>query len=103
MSRKASRHSLVRVKRLAPKVRRGPESPKLGGEVDPITISDESRDGPCSTGDRAVDKVTKVPRVEGQTPWPIGLHSVEEEKKKTEEEQRRRKEEKQKKEEEEEE
>ena len=45
--------------------------------------------------DHIVDKGTEVPRVEGRTPWPIGLHSIEEEKKKkTEEEQRRRKEEK---------
>jgi len=81
-----------------------PESPKLGGEGDPITISDESRDGLRSTGDHAVDKGTEVPRVEGRTPWPIGLHTIKEDKKKkNEEDQRRRREEEKKKEEEEEE
>ena len=75
----------------------GPESPKLGGEGDPITISDESEEGPPSTGDRVSDKEAKVPQNEGRTPWPIGLHAVEEEKRKKNEEEQRRKEEEEKK------
>ena len=76
------------------------ESPKLGGEGDPITISDESGDGPHLTGGHATDKWVKIPQVEGWTPWLIGLHTVEEEKKKkNEEEQRKSKEEERKKEE----
>ena len=62
-----------------------PESPKLGGEGDPITISDESEDGPRSTDDCAADKGVKTPQVEGRTPWPTELCVVEEEKKKDEE------------------
>ncbi|XP_021315163.1 caldesmon-like [Sorghum bicolor] len=79
-----------------------PKPPKSGGEGDPITISDEFEDGPRSTGARVTDKGVKTPQVRGRTPWPIGLHSIEEEKKrKNEEEQQKRREEEKKKEEEE--
>jgi hypothetical protein len=47
----------------------------LGGEGDPITISDES----------GVKRV-KTPQVEGRTLLPTGLHVIEEEKKKKDEE-----------------
>jgi len=69
---------------------------------DPITISDESGDGPRSSGARVTDKGVETPQVEGPTPWPIGLHSVEQGKKRKnkEEQQKRREEEKMKKEEE---
>ena len=56
---------------------------------DPITISDVSGDGPRLTDARATDKGVETPQVEGRTPWPIGLHSVEEKRKKDEEEQRK--------------
>ena len=59
-----------------------PESPKLGGEGDPIIISDESRDGLPPSGDRVAAEGAKVPRVEGRTPLPTGLHAVKEQKKK---------------------
>ena len=36
-----------------------------------------------------MDKGVKTPQIEGWTPWPIGLHSVEEKKKKDEEEWRK--------------
>jgi hypothetical protein len=69
---------------------------------DPITISDESKGDPRSSGGRSVDEKVEAPQTEGWTPWPIGLHSVEEEReKKNEEEQRKRREEEKKKEEEE--
>jgi hypothetical protein len=77
----------------------------LGGEDDLITISDESGDGPRSTGDHVADKGIETPQVEGQTPWPTGLRVIKEEKKKKDEEDQMRKkeeEEKKKKEEEEE-
>ena len=66
-----------------------PEPPKLGGVGDPITISDESGDGPRLTCARATDKGVETPQVKGRTPWPIGLHSIEEKKKKDEEERRK--------------
>jgi len=59
---------------------------------DPITISDESGDGPRSIGAHVADNGVETPRVEGRAPWPIGLHSVEEKKKKDDEEWRRREE-----------
>jgi len=67
----------------------------LGGEGDPITISDESGGGSHSTSDHTTDERAEAPRFEGRMPWPIGLHSIEEEKKRKneEEEQRRRREE----------
>jgi len=58
-----------------------PEPPKSGGVGDHITISDESGDGPRSTGARVTDKGVEIPQVEGWTPWPIGPHSIEEAKK----------------------
>ena len=61
----------------------------MGGEGDPITISDESRDSPCLTGDRVADKSVETPQVVGRTPWPIGLHTIDEEKKKKNEEEQR--------------
>ena len=54
-----------------------PEPPRSGVEVDPITISDGSG------GEVEASLVTK------RTPWPIGLHSVEEQRKKEEEERER--------------
>jgi len=74
-----------------------PESTKLGGEGDPINISDGFGDGPQSMGDRVVDKGAEIPQVEGQTPWPTGLRAIEVEKKKNEEEQKRKEEEEEKK------
>jgi len=59
-----------------------PEPPKSWGVGDPITISDESGDSPRSTGAHVADKGVETPKAEGRTPWPIGLHSVEEKKKK---------------------
>ena len=47
---------------------------------DPITISDEPG---------APDKGVETPRVEGRTPWHIGLHYIEEKKRKDEEEKRK--------------
>jgi len=66
-----------------------PEPPKSGEMGDPITISDESGDGPRLTDTHATDKGVETLQVEGQTPWPIGLHSVEEKRKKDEEERRK--------------
>jgi len=72
-----------------------PETPKSGGVGDPITISDESGGGPYSTGTHVTNEGVETPQVKGRTPWPIGLHSVEEAKKrKDEEEQHKRKKEK---------
>ena len=65
-----------------------------GGVGDPITICDESRGSLYSTGTRVMDEMVETPQVKGRTPWPIGLHSVEEAKKrKDEEEQQKRREE----------
>jgi len=106
--RKLPCHPLDKTKCLAPKVGRDPsESPTVGGEGDPITISDEFGDGPRLTGARVLYKRVETPQVKGRMPWPILLHSIEEEKKKkkkkNEEEQRKRREDEKKKEEEEEE
>jgi len=40
-----------------------PESPKLGGEGDTITISDESVEGLPSSGDHVTTEGTEIPRV----------------------------------------
>jgi len=72
----------------------------MGEKGDRITISDESRGGPHLSCTRVTDERVETPQVKGRTPWPIGLHSVEEEKKKkNKEEQSRREEEGKKKEE----
>ena len=70
-----------------------PKPPKSGGMGDPITISDESGDGLRLTVARTTDKGVETPHVEGRTPWPIGLHFVEEKRKKDEEERRKEEEE----------
>ena len=70
-----------------------PEPSKSGGVGDPITFSDESGDGPCSIDAPAMDKGVETPPVGGRTPWPIGLHSIEEKKKKEDEVEQRKEEE----------
>ena len=66
-----------------------PELPQSGGVEDPITVSDGSGgDRPpmdvCTAGEEV-----EAPPVMEQTPWPIGLHFVEERRKKEEEERER--------------
>ena len=63
-----------------------PEPAKLGGMGDPITVSDESGGGLYSTGTRVTDEGVETTQVKGWTPWPIGLHFVEEAKKRKDEE-----------------
>ena len=61
-----------------------PKPPRSGEMGDPITISDESGDNPRSADVRAMGKGVESPLVVGRTPWPIGLHSIEENRKKDE-------------------
>ena len=66
-----------------------PEPPRSGVEEDPITISDGS-DGDGSSKDvHPMDEEVKASPTTKRTPWPIGLHSVEEQRKKEEEERER--------------
>jgi len=55
---------------------------------DPITISDGSGGDRLSRDARTVDEEVEASPVAKRTPWPIGLHSVEERRKKEEEEER---------------
>ena len=63
-----------------------PEPPRSGGEGDPITISDGSGGDRLSKDVRSMDEEVVASPVAKRTPWPIGLHSVEEKRKKEEEE-----------------
>ena len=66
-----------------------PEPPRSGGEGDPSTISGGSGDDWLSKGARSMDVEVEASPVAKRTPWPIGLHSVEEKRKKEEEEHER--------------
>ena len=67
-----------------------PESPRLGVEGEPITISDTSDGNEASGGARPMEEETSISHVVGRTPWPAGLRTLEEQKKKEEEERRER-------------
>ena len=63
-----------------------PEPPRSGVEAEPITISDGSGgDGP-SMGTCPMDEEVEASATARRTPWPIGLHSIEQQRKKEEEE-----------------
>jgi len=66
-----------------------PEPPRSRVEGDPITISDGSSGGRLSKDARSTDEEVEASPVAKRTPWPIGLHSVEEKRKKEEEERER--------------
>jgi len=66
-----------------------PEPPRSGVEGDPITISDGSGGDGLSKDARSIDEEVEASPVAKQTPWPIGLHSVEEKRKKEVEEHER--------------
>ena len=66
-----------------------PEPPRSGVEEDLITISDGSGGDRPSKDARPMDEVVEASPVAKRTPWPIGLHSVEEQRKKGEEERER--------------
>ena len=53
---------------------------------DPITISDGSDGDRLSKDARTMDEEVEASPVAKRTPWPIGLHSIEERRKKEEEE-----------------
>ena len=53
---------------------------------DPITVSDGSGGDRLSKDARTVDGEVEASPVAKRTPWPIGLHSIEERRKKEEEE-----------------
>jgi len=63
-----------------------PEPPRSGVEVDPITISDRSGGDRPSKDIRPMDEEVEASPIAKRTPWPIGLHSVEEQRKRGEEE-----------------
>jgi len=56
---------------------------------DPITISDGSVGDRLSKDAHSVDEEVEASTIAKRTPWPIGLHSVEERRKKEEEERER--------------
>ena len=66
-----------------------PEPPRSGGVGDPITVSDGSGGDQLSKDARIMDEEVEASPVTKRTPWPIGLHSIEERKKKEEEERER--------------
>ncbi|XP_021309156.1 RNA polymerase II degradation factor 1-like [Sorghum bicolor] len=69
-----------------PELEGAPEPPRSGVEADPIIISDGSGgDGPPRDA-RPMDEEVEASPIAKRTPWPIGLHSVEERRKKEEEE-----------------
>ncbi|XP_021315191.1 atherin-like [Sorghum bicolor] len=63
-----------------------PEPPRLGAEADPITISDGSGGDGSSRDACPMDEEVEASPTARRTPWPIGLHSVEEQRKKEEKE-----------------
>jgi len=63
-----------------------PEPPRSGVEADPITISDGSGGDGSSRDARPMDEEVEASPTARRTPWPIGLHSVEEQRKKEEKE-----------------
>jgi hypothetical protein len=65
-----------------------PEPPQSGGVAHPITISDGSGDDRLSREVRSVGEEVRTSVVGKRTPWPIGLHSVEERRKKEKEDRR---------------
>jgi len=67
-----------------------PEPPRSGVEGDPITISDGSGGDRPSKDARPIDEEVEASLVAKRTPWPIGLHSVEEQRKGGEEERERK-------------
>ena len=68
-----------RIEAPRPQVQQGaPEPPHSGVEEDPIIISDGSGgDGPSKDA-RPMDEEVEASPTMKRTPWPIGLHSVEE-------------------------
>ena len=58
-----------------------PEPPRSGVEGDPITISDGFGNDRLSKDARCIDEEVEASPVVKRTPWPIGLHSVEEKRK----------------------
>ena len=66
-----------------------PEPPRSGVEGDPITISDGSGGDRPSKDARPMDEEVEASPIAKRTPWPIGLHSVEEQRKRGEEERER--------------
>ena len=76
-----------RVETPHPQEREGPpEPPRFGVEGDPITISDGSDGDRLSKDARSMDEEVEASPVAKRTPWPVGLHSVEEKRKKEEKE-----------------
>ena len=66
-----------------------PEPPRLGVEVEPITISDTSDGNEASGGARPMEEETSTSHFAGRTPWPAGLRALEEQRKMEEEEEER--------------
>ena len=66
-----------------------PKPPRSGVEGDPITISGWSGGDRLSKDARSTDEEVEASPVAKRTPWPIGLHSVEERMKKKGEERER--------------
>ena len=62
------------------------EPPRSGVEGDTITISDGSDGDRPSKDSRPMDEEVEASPVVKRTPWPVGLHSVEEQRKRGEEE-----------------
>ncbi|XP_021317714.1 PH domain-containing protein DDB_G0275795-like [Sorghum bicolor] len=63
-----------------------PEPARSGVEADPITISDGSSGDGSSRDARPMDEEVEAFPTARRTPWPIGLHSVEEQRRKEERE-----------------
>ena len=69
-----------------PRAGGAPEPPQSRGVGDPITISDGSGGDRLSKDAHTVDEEVEASPIAKRTPWPIGLHFVEERMKKEEEE-----------------
>ena len=71
-----------------PRAGGAPEPPQSGGIGNPITVSGGSSGARPSKDAHTVDEEVEASPTK-RTPWPIGLHSVEERRKKEEEERER--------------
>ncbi|XP_021309121.1 neurofilament medium polypeptide-like [Sorghum bicolor] len=63
-----------------------PEPPRSGVEADPITISDGSGGDGSSRDACPMDEEVEAFPIAKRTPWPIGVHSIEEQRRKEERE-----------------
>jgi len=86
LARESTPPSPKRVEAPRPQEQEGaPEPARSGVEEDRSTISDESGGDRPSEDARPMGEEVEASPITKRTPWPIGLHSVEEQRKRKEE------------------